>query len=106
MQVQTIKAKDGKSLVEWSESNHLYRAWFPTNQVKDGAVENIERGLDYGDDFGAAFKMTTKAEVIQALHDQGLWTYADLVINPAKVQAALAAAFSEIVTSLITPKEG
>lgn len=106
MQVQTIKAKDGKSLVEWSEGNNIFRAWFPTDMVKQGEVENIERGMDYGDDFGARFKMITKADIVQALHNQGLWTYADLTINPAKVQVALAAAVSEIVTTLVSPKEG
>lgn len=106
MKVQTIKVKDGKTLAEWTdEALNVRRSWFPADSIKDGEVKDPERGLAHGDDLGSKLgKLPNKETIVQALHNQGLWSYEDVAANPSKVQTALATVYAPLATSLLTPK--
>lgn len=105
MKVSTVKVKDGQALVEWTDEKvNTHRAWFPVEFVKDDELEDTDRGLEYGDDFTALIdKLPSKKDIMQALHNQGLWSYKDLAINPAKVQLALTLAFASVLNTLLVP---
>lgn len=105
MKVTIIKVKEGQALVEWTDEKvNVHRAWFPVESVVDGEVEDVDRGLEYGDDFTALIKkLPSKADIMQALHNQGLWSYSDLAINPAKVQLALTLSFASVLNLLLIP---
>lgn len=105
MKVTTVKVKEGQALVEWmDEKVNLHRAWFPVEEVVEGEVKSIDRGLEYGDDFATLIhKLPTKHDIVQALHNQGLWSFNDLAINPAKVQIALTATFVSILNTMLIP---
>ena len=104
-QVTTVKVKEGQSLVEWYDSDgDRYRAWFPVEMVVKDQVEDVNRGLEYGDDFAALIhRLPNKRDIVQALHNQGLWSYSDLAINPAKVQIAFADTFASVLNTLLVP---
>lgn len=104
-QVTTLKSKDGKSLIEWRDGNNVYRTWVPVEEVKDGKVENPERGISYGDDLVHSIEMPITEDLQQALHNQGLWTLKDMAQNPQQVLAALSNAYSNVVTQLLLVKE-
>lgn len=108
MKVKTIKVKEGQALTEWmDDKNNIHRAWVPAKDIKDEEVADPERGLEYGDDLSTLLgKLPSKADVVQALHNQGLWSFTDLPVNPTKVNLALASVYVNVANSLLVPLKG
>lgn len=103
MYVKVIKSKAGNTLVEWMEDINVYRAWLPYKDVVNGEVKSPEKGVPYGDDFTPLIKpLPTVVAIVQALHNNGLWTMSDVKLNPALVWSGVAMAFNPIINTLVS----
>lgn len=102
MLVKPIKSKGGNTLVEWVEGAAIYRSWLPNKEVKDDEANNPEKGLPYGDDLTPLLKhLPTAAVIMQALHNNGLWTLEDIKINPSLTLSSLAAVYGQVINVLV-----
>lgn len=89
----------GLLLVEWYDGKALHRAWVKPDMLTadDGQgveVDRPERGIPHGDDLSvlADFKLDADA-LTTALHERGVWTYADVRSMGQDVLSALMAVY-------------
>lgn len=113
MKIKIIEQRGAAALVEWSDSVGLHRAVVPQPSLsvdKDGAGEPRAAcalaELQQGIPFGMAFEnleigTVGAAEVARELHARGVWTAEDVLKHVAGVRAALQAAYSKDLETIL-----
>lgn len=89
----------GMTLVEWWDGKTLHRAWVKPDMLThdEGTeieVDRPERGLPHGDDFSVLAQFEIESDAFAtALHERGVWTYADVLSMGQDVLSALHAVY-------------
>jgi len=96
--VDVISKKGAAALIQWVEDGHTHRATVAETELMDNneiSVEACEQGITYGVPWGELLPIfTVDGKTLEnALHDQGIWTYADFFDKPAETMGALHSAF-------------
>lgn len=107
--VRTIRAAGGRTLVEWEDSDGLRRAELDTNQIPapiNGRAQVAADMLADAEPYGLAWEdlielHTSPDQVAAELRRLGFWTAADLRANPARAVEAFAAASRVDLNALV-----
>lgn len=88
--VVVLRSKGAASLVEWQDDAGVHRNWLPvkviTHRGDETFVKDPAMGIPEGVDFADAIKgKVSPKEIDQALKRAGIWTWADVLANPAIV---------------------
>lgn len=105
----TLVNRKGKSvLVEYVEAGAVHRRYVPIVEVHDGAVENevLERGIVYGFPWEEIELKFNADRFAKEMHDVGIWTIEDALLNPKNLWSALRATLAENLTEILTIASG
>lgn len=106
-----IAHENGAVLVEWvNRLGNRHRSWIKPNMILEDngpeiVVDGPERGVPYGDDLSKVFEINPEInrDFATALKEQGIWTYADIVLQPQVVfgvlQSVYGVALSDVLQS-------
>ena len=94
MRVKIIKRQNNAALVQWSDSetSQLKRGIVPKGDLTGSQVskENLEKAIPYGDDFeNLRVDFPDKQQIVNMLHEVGVWTKADIKANMSTVRGVV-----------------
>jgi hypothetical protein len=109
--VRIIERNNETSLVQWVENGKLCRAYLPNSEVTlDGKQSDRGRaraphqGIEYGDDLEEAIgklPAVTINQVVEALHQAGIWHLEDVAADPNRVVAAFQSVYRLQINTLL-----
>lgn len=108
--VVVIRTKGQSSLVEWQDEAGSHRSWMPARSIRyrDDLpyVKEPAQGIAYGVDFAEAIRgKVSPKEIHTALNKAGVWTWEDVLAQPATVVAVVTDATGVANHLLATARE-
>lgn len=109
MRISIIALHGAAALVEWHDAEGLHRATIPFDAIRTSSAGEYDadgRDLQQGIPFGEPFEhleigRVGAAAVARELHARGIWTAQDVQKNVAGVRAALLAAYSKDLETVL-----
>lgn len=111
MRVTVIEQRGAAAVVEWRDGEGLHRAIVPHRLLSadkdeepyaECALAVLQQGIPFGESWEALALGQIGAErVAQALRARGLWTAQDVLQHVERARAALAAAYSKDLETLL-----
>lgn len=104
-QVKVIRVKGQAALVEYAGNRAIIPETAIVTKLSDTFVANsdleaaIPYGIDWEEELDEVYSIT-RSELINKLHEAGIWTYADFVRSPDAVIGALHSAFGMTFSSI------
>lgn len=104
-QVKIVRVKGQAALIEYEGNRSIVPESVIITKASDTFVANsdleaaIPYGIDWEDELDEKY-IITRSQLIDRLHEAGIWTYADFVRSPDAVIGALHSAFGMTFSSI------
>ena len=108
MQIEILETHGAASLIQWRDANGIHRATIPTNEIThdadttDAPYAVLTQGVPFGEAWEVWDLGNVGAErVAMELRERNIWSKADARKNIATVRAALLAAYSADMQTIL-----
>lgn len=107
MIVRIVSKNGAAAVIEWLDAGQPRRSIVPLRAVREAApgvfdVENPEHGAAYGEPWAQMMHFSVTPEQVEdALHNYGIWTYADLQRNHMQALAAIQSLYAQDLGQLL-----